>query len=327
MTAPAYILSDTTLSLFYDGTLVTAHNTHPRWADILVALNEGRYDDITELARPLVAITRFLDGDPDFTIDDTAVKFKGDPVHPLITDRLLTHMKLGLNTKPLANFTRNLANNPDYWVADQLYPFVEKGNLPITPDGYFLAYKLVNDNYTDVYSGTIDYSLGNVVHMPRQKVDNNRERTCSSGLHACSLDYLQHFSGARLVAVKINPADVVSVPSDYNDTKLRCCQMEVVAELDRNLAAPAWTTPVFDYRSDEDPDEFYLTTFDPLTNNSLSWDADDDCWSTDSCSSFYGRDSADTTAHDLARRFNIAVNVEDEFGNIIYTVKAPYRNS
>ena len=38
-------------------------------------------------------------------------------------------------------------------------------------------------------------------------------------------------SGDRMVAVKINPADVVSVPSDYGNQKLRTCRYEVMFEV------------------------------------------------------------------------------------------------
>jgi len=38
-------------------------------------------------------------------------------------------------------------------------------------------FKLV-DNYT----GTMDNSVGQIVSMPRQAVDNNRNQTCSNGL-------------------------------------------------------------------------------------------------------------------------------------------------
>jgi hypothetical protein len=103
--------------------------------------------------------------------------------------------------------------------------------LPITDDGYFLAYKRVNRNYTDCHSGTFDNHVGKVVEMPREKVNANRNETCSAGLHVCSHSYLSHYSGDRIVVVKINPKDVVSVPVDYNNAKMRVCRYEVVSEL------------------------------------------------------------------------------------------------
>jgi hypothetical protein len=55
---------------------------------------------------------------------------------------------------------------------------------------------------------------------------------------------LNSFGGARTVIVKINPADVVSIPSDYNATKGRACRYEVVGEIDQDKADAAFTRPV-----------------------------------------------------------------------------------
>ena len=70
--------------------------------------------------------------------------------------------------------------------------------------------------------------------MDRNLVDDNPESHCSSGLHFCSESYLQSFGGASnpVMILKINPADVVSIPTDYNGAKGRCMKYEVVAEVD-----------------------------------------------------------------------------------------------
>jgi hypothetical protein len=69
--------------------------------------------------------------------------------------------------------------------------------------------------------------------MPRNKVDEDKDRTCSYGLHFCSISYLPHFSdscGGHTMIVKINPKDVVAIPADYNNTKGRTCRYEVIGE-------------------------------------------------------------------------------------------------
>jgi hypothetical protein len=86
-------------------------------------------------------------------------------------------------------------------------------------------------------------SVGQVVEMERNTVDDDKDRTCSSGLHFCSQSYLAHFGGERTVIVKINPRDVVSIPSDYNDAKGRACRYEVIGELGVN-PEEAFTAPV-----------------------------------------------------------------------------------
>jgi hypothetical protein len=108
---------------------------------------------------------------------------------------------------------------------------LEKNNLPITSDGHFLAYKKVRKDFKDCHTGTMDNSVGKIVEMERHEVDDNANNTCSNGLHFCSKEYLNHFGGERTVIVKINPADVVSIPTDYDFSKGRACRYEVIGEL------------------------------------------------------------------------------------------------
>ena len=118
--------------------------------------------------------------------------------------------------------------------------------VPLTPDGHCMAYKKVRDNYMDIHSGTFDNNVGQICKMARNEVDEDKDRTCSSGLHFCSLDYLPKFGGSygtRVMLLKINPRDVVSIPSDYNNAKGRACRYEVVGE---HGAPDRDTTEAFD---------------------------------------------------------------------------------
>jgi ribosome modulation factor len=151
----------------------------------------------------------------------------------------------GFTVEPLVNFMHNLMKNPSKRSVDELYGFLEKNNLPLTPDGHFLAYKKVRRDFKDIHSGTMDNSPGTVVEMERNMVDDNKDQTCSTGLHFCGLSYLDHFGGndSRVVIVKIDPADVVSIPSDYNGAKGRACRYEVIGEMGVK-AEDAFTAPV-----------------------------------------------------------------------------------
>ena len=81
------------------------------------------------------------------------------------------------------------------------------------------------------------------VSMPRNLVNEDKDKTCSEGLHFCSYDYLQHFGGARIVVLKINPADIVSIPADYNNSKGRCSKYQVVDELEVENKLPKQAIP------------------------------------------------------------------------------------
>jgi hypothetical protein len=111
---------------------------------------------------------------------------------------------------------------------------MEVGNMPLTSDGCFLAYKKVRSNFFDIHSGTFDNSVGQKPSMPRNEVNEDSSQTCSSGLHACSFGYLGSFGSSpenKVVVVKINPKNVVSIPNDYNSTKMRLCEYEVIEDV------------------------------------------------------------------------------------------------
>lgn len=91
-------------------------------------------------------------------------------------------------------------------------------------------FKLV-DNYTR----TMDNSVGQVVSMPRNEVDNDRNTTCSNGLHFAAWNYASTYSGDTLIMIKVNPSDVVAIPNDYNNMKGRAAKYEVLGIIDEEM--------------------------------------------------------------------------------------------
>jgi len=144
----------------------------------------------------------------------------------------------------------NLYNNPSHNSRAQLYQFLEHKNMPITEDGCFLAYKSVDANYMDHHTGKFSNRVGQVLSIARRSVDDNPENGCSYGFHAGSLEYASNFGGGdrRVVIVKINPEDVVSVPNDCEFQKLRTAKYEVVAD----YTGPLPKTYAESYDSTED---------------------------------------------------------------------------
>lgn len=173
-------------------------------------------------------------------------------LHPAITSRIIKMNEQGFPPASLLNFIGNLYCNPNKTAIDELYLFIEACDLPITEDGHFIAYKIVKSDYFDIYSGTMSNKIGEQPSMPRHLVDTDRNRTCSAGLHFCSKNYLNHYGSAsrnddRCMLVKIHPADVVSIPSDYNNAKGRAWTYSVVGEMEAGWRN---TLPQSDYTED-----------------------------------------------------------------------------
>jgi hypothetical protein len=191
----------------------------------------------------------------------------------------------GFKFDHMVKFLENLMQNPSKRAVDETYWFLENYGLPITDDGCFLAYKAVRNDYTDIYSGKFFNGIGGVVSMPRNMVDDNYGIDCSNGLHVGALDYVVqygHFKkgeapvagGNRLLIVKVNPKDVVSVPKYEGHTKMRVCEYTVVSEINdviKELDKVVYTSKAEEIQPDNndyDYDEDYSDSNDDLCDNS-----------------------------------------------------------
>jgi hypothetical protein len=214
----------------------TIDRDHCNYDTVLDRLRTKEYDDLEELLDIPKAIASASKG--KVIIENGSVYYNGKEIHNVIAERILDFMNEGFPFEPLALFLENLLQNPLESAIKELYLFLESGKLPITDDGCFLAYKKVDENFQSYHASPdgshLGHPIGGIVSMPREDVDDCRDRTCSRGLHFCSLSYLSCYSGGsgKVIIVKINPRDVVAIPSDYNNAKGRASQYEVMAEYD-----------------------------------------------------------------------------------------------
>lgn len=181
-------------------------------------------------------------------IYDGKLLHSGVEIHGVVVDKLFEILKQGAkDAEPLLNFIDRLMQNPSANSVNELYTFLSYKSLPITPDGKFLAYKGVNDDFysrsgnkeTLVVSGKTNASGGiwngvdEVIEVARRSVDDNKENYCSFGLHVGSYDYANSWAGpnGRLLVVEVDPADAVSVPTDCDFQKLRVSKYRVVSDI------------------------------------------------------------------------------------------------
>ena len=230
-----FILGSDSLTVFVDGSSYTINKQAKTYELVLQAVRSKDINAVRSAVNIKETIVSSLSStSTDVRIEGASIFYKDREVTGLIASRVFEVIRLGLDVQPMVKFIENLMQNPSKRAVDELFGFLEACTLPITPDGHFLAYKRVREDYLDCHSGTMDNSVGNVLEMDRNAVDDDRNNTCSYGLHFCSFDYLKSFHGDRIVIVKINPKDVVSIPKDYNNSKGRTCRYEVVGESELN---------------------------------------------------------------------------------------------
>ncbi|KAI9687662.1 MAG: hypothetical protein M1812_008580, partial [Candelaria pacifica] len=80
-------------------------------------------------------------GEGKVTVDNGIVLFDGEEVHSTVTQRILSGINDGFNMKPYIKFLENLMTNPSKVAVNELYSFMEQGNMGISEDGFVLGYK------------------------------------------------------------------------------------------------------------------------------------------------------------------------------------------
>lgn len=290
-----YVKQGPNIIMILDGSAATVSPSHINFKRIKEDLEAGNFDNIKALYNIVESVKKASNGEIDLSSSaaDVSVKISGDPAKYAIAERIIKGLSIGEDMNKYKLFMANCQLNPSKIAIEELYQFLQNCNLPITDDGCFLAFKKVDSDFYDLHSHTVPhytpdhltkigagpelfkgvygkraevkltcvYESG-VQHlqisMPREKVDSNRYNLCSSGLHFCSKSYLPKFGWserAKILIVKINPKDVVSIPPDYNLSKGRASSYVVMSLLSEDLET-VFSVPGFDYYEDENEDGY-----------------------------------------------------------------------
>lgn len=223
-----YIMQDDGFATVIDGAPRLVRRDHPKFDLLLECVHSGDKEKFEENFTVEKAVGYHYRG-TDVKVKDGKVFFDGEEVHSAVVNKIIDFLEKDIDPEFMVKFLVNLVENPSYNSREQLYRFLEHAGMPITDDGCFLAYKGVTNDLKDCHTRSIDNSPGQIVSMARSDVDDNPSNHCSSGLHAGTFDYASGF-GVRIVLVKINPKDCVSVPNDHGASKLRTCRYEVISE-------------------------------------------------------------------------------------------------
>jgi hypothetical protein len=265
-----YILSENSLTIFFEGKPHTLRKDHPNFNLARKAILDGETERLTDLIDVERAIEDFVQG--DIEVKDEVVYYRGHRLHGVVVDKLLEMLRAGLkDSAPITNFITRLQANPSANSVAELYTFLGYKNLPTTAEGKCLGYKGVQHDYwsstgnadTIVVQGDTNErhqilnKVGATIEVARRCVDDNKDNHCSFGLHVGSYDYANGWAGenGRLLVVEFDPADAVSVPTDCDFQKLRVSKYKVISDITdtrKELNKPVYEANKPIYGSDDD---------------------------------------------------------------------------
>lgn len=289
------------ITVVLDGEMYVANSDNPNWHKIVQKVITSDADGLADLFSPAKAVENNFKAITDrVAVQGGTILFDGDPVDNALAKQIIRFLDEGVEDwKPLVAFMEKVQQNPEQHSREQLYEWLSRHDFAIDDEGNIVAYKSVyrtEDGYkshaTGVawvngvqHTGQIPQKVGDVVTMPRSEVAFDPAQACSAGLHVASHNYASNFlRGHALLHVRVNPRDVVSVPTDSHWEKVRVCRYEIIGEgekvetasyngrhrvLDENGAVAGSVFDAVTDWDDEDDDDDY-DSWD-------SWD-DEDSW-------------------------------------------------
>lgn len=240
--------------VFEDGETVIVGADNPNLSLVTRKLaEEASEDEIRSLVNPAPKIAeRFRDLSDRVTTNGQNLFLDGDVMNDALSEWILNILRAEAegqeiqSWKPFVNFLEKLQTNPSEDSKKSLFEFIQKHGLTVLSDGDFIAYKGVRSDFTSIASGPavvdgrevngyVPNKPGSTIWLKRSLVNDDRSVACSTGLHAGTISYASTWSSSigKVIAVSVNPRDVVSVPYDSNRQKLRVSRYMVLHEVPR----------------------------------------------------------------------------------------------
>lgn len=224
-----------------DGTIHTLGSNSEIFNDVGMLLLNNKIDEAVALIEAGIAAKAevAIDLGPDMKLLDGVLYWHGIKQESGIARRIVSDIETGKFDNRYVEFMRKLMLNPSYKSVEMLYDFLEHNKFEILENGNILAYKglkRTENGPRDWFTGLVPNWANTTVTMPRNMVEDDPTKSCSQGLHIASKEYARDYG--NVVEVSVDPADIVSVPYDYDNKKCRCCRYEVLTGKEKPAGAP-----------------------------------------------------------------------------------------
>lgn len=249
-------------------------DSHPAFedvADIVRTLdNDTSMDEIVGLVDNIVSaklgstLRRLSD---HITVDESNLYWDGERVDTVLSRHVLRMVRAGeTDYRPIIAFMERLSANPSQRARISAWAWLNAQDFTLTEDGMIVGYKAVRRDGFSIakgnevvlvdgveHRGSIPNRVGSLIEMDRDLIDTSRDVLCSVGLHVGTHAYAEWFGRAHqgiLVHVRVDPADIVSVPKDHDGFKMRVCRYRVIEVSDQR-----WDVPTYRVTADDDDED------------------------------------------------------------------------
>lgn len=238
-----YAMSNFDIVIIVDGKVTTVGLSHPMYLEICKAFKAGERERAVSLLDVKKHVeTLYGEKGIEAKVEETpngaiTIKVDGHTLDGEVAKVMVMYKQAGLPFTAIVKFWKKFMANvklntdEEYVRKQDLIRFLKSAGLYILPNGNFIAYKGVNaygeggngKQYRSQYRASFIYEIDKVAVEPAAKDISDVHVACGVGLHAGSIGFAKSYGQYRL-AVEIDPADVVTVPSG-SDSHLRCWRL------------------------------------------------------------------------------------------------------
>ena len=245
-------------------------HTHPEYNGLCECVMTGDADEFVNLINTGTVIENWSEG--NFAFRDGFLYYEDEQVANQPTERIINMIKNSWDYKPMLAYLDRLYQNVSNRAVQESYNWCSHKGLPISDDGMLIGYKgvslysgedrfdklgrpLAEGDHVDKYTGTsFRNNIGDECSMNRRGVSDNCNDGCASGLHVGTYEYAENWAGTNgvVILVKFDPADIVSVPTDCQYSKMRVSKYTVVSVAREQLEEEVYTEDEYAYSEDDD---------------------------------------------------------------------------
>jgi len=227
------------ITIIHNGRLVTIPADHSKHDAIWMALQNGLYDCAIlmsdrheQLAQEVAKYS--IDGLELSKTIDGKILFNNRRMSLHVGEKAIELLDNNMPLRPLLLFLRNLQQNPDMDVQEDLLNFLAVNDFAIDNKGMVIAWKKVlkldANHYVDQWTKQLDYTPPKTLTMPRECVEKDSSNSCGRGFHFATWRYTYNYGGSTVVELQVHPKHVVSIPRHERE-KGRCSDMKIVREI------------------------------------------------------------------------------------------------
>lgn len=209
-----HIITKNNITIYINNKPFMCSNNHKNYNKIIELLKTNDID-LTYLEQ-LFSIENVISNSSNkINIKDNKIFYNETELNNFLIDKILNLIKEDKDVNYLILFLDNLYKNKNINEIDNVLNFIKNNNLPISKDGYFYSYFILNEN---TYLIDNKYSIDDFKIGYNTYIKNNQTLSFVSYNNLIENKESILYANMQIFCIKINPLNILSIKDNIGYT-------------------------------------------------------------------------------------------------------------